>query len=94
VPRHSEPAARMLYTGHLVEAAIRGCLANTMLGPHERTPSWEGEDIFSVCDILPLPKSPTNPLLHDGAAALVPPRPRVLPGTRLGLASHTPATGQ
>jgi hypothetical protein len=40
------------------EAAIRGCLVNTKLGPHERTPSWEGEDIFSVCDVLPLPEIP------------------------------------
>ena len=44
------------------EAAISGCLVNTKLGPHERTPSWEGEDVFSVCDILPFPKSLINAL--------------------------------
>jgi hypothetical protein len=38
------------------EAAIRGSLVNTKLGPHERKPSWEGEDVFSVCDVLPFPK--------------------------------------
>src|SRR5258707_370750 len=36
---------------------IRGRLVNTMLGPHERTPSWEGEDVFTVRDVLPFPKS-------------------------------------
>jgi hypothetical protein len=38
------------------EVAIHGCLVNIKLGPHERTPSWEGEDIFSVCDVLPFPE--------------------------------------
>jgi len=29
------------------------------LGPHERTPSWEGQDVFTVCDVPPFPKSLT-----------------------------------
>jgi len=29
---------------------------STNLDPPERTPSWEGQDIFSVCDVLPFPK--------------------------------------
>jgi hypothetical protein len=41
---------------------MRGRLVSTMLGPHERTPSWEGEDVFSVCDVLPFPKPLTDGL--------------------------------
>src|ERR1041384_244089 len=40
----------------IVSGAIPGRLVNTVLGPHERTPSWEGKDVFSVCDVLPFPK--------------------------------------
>jgi len=32
------------------------------LGPHERTPSWEGQDVFTVCDVPPFPKSLTPTL--------------------------------
>ena len=42
------------------EVATPGCLVNTKLGPQERTPSWKGEDVFSVCDVLPFPKSLTE----------------------------------
>jgi hypothetical protein len=38
------------------ERAIRGCLVNTKLGLHERTLSWEGEDVFSVWDYPALPE--------------------------------------
>ena len=45
---------------------MRGCLVNTKLGPHERTPSWKGEDVCSVCDVLPFPKSLTEFLKARG----------------------------
>ena len=49
-------AARGLVLLDGSEDASPGRLVCIMLGPHERTPSWEGEDIFSVCDVLPFPK--------------------------------------
>ncbi len=39
---------------------MRGRLVNTLLGPYERTPSWEGGDVFSVCEILAFPKIKTK----------------------------------
>jgi hypothetical protein len=42
-----------------VEAkALGAALCDTILGPHERTPSWEGQDVFTVCDVLPFPNIP------------------------------------
>jgi len=54
------------------EDAIRGCLVHTLLGLHERTPSWEGADVFSVWDVRPFPKSLTVAFtaLNPSACAL------------------------
>ena len=43
------------------ERASPGCLVNAMLGPQERTPSREGQDVFSVCDVLPFPNFEVPP---------------------------------
>ena len=48
------------------EVTMCGCLVNTNLGPHERTPSWKGEDVCSVCDVLPFPNSLRESLKAQG----------------------------
>jgi hypothetical protein len=70
------------------EAAIGGRLVNTMLSPHERTPSWEGEDIFSVCDVLPFPKFLKAPRTTWGEWDFSP----TAPGSTSGNPSQTGAS--